>query len=150
MSERNNSYWRKRRDEINDLLKEENNKPSIFDQFTIGFIDFSFKNYALNVHFIDYELVVDLAYKYQVSYAFDLFVSRFEDCLNRIKNEPITFMLIDKIRAIYNEELKQVIANKNGEGLLLLLSEFEDMIQESGRYKHRNVFLSYGCKIGDE
>lgn len=135
----NQEYWRRERDRINEELGNDK-KPSIMEYFTIGIFDFTFKNGALNIGFIDYEYLVELIYKNNASYEFDLFVDRFQNELNKRLHDAFHRGTINEIKYIYDYSLREIIGN-TGNQLSDLINDFEKYVEENNLLKSRNVVL---------
>lgn len=133
----NVEYWRQERDRINKELGNDK-KPSIMEYFTIGIFDFTFKNGALNIGFIDYEYLIDLIYKNNASYEFDLFVDRFQTEINNHLHGMFQIQTIHQIKYAYDRLLIEIIGS-TGDQLSKVINDFQKFIKENDLLKNRNI-----------
>ena len=109
------------------------------EYFTIGIFDFTFKDGVLNIGFIDYEYLVDLIYKNNASYEFDLFVDRFQTEINNYLHGMFQTQTIHQIKYAYDKLLVEIVGS-TGDQLSKVINDFQKFINENDLLKNRNNF----------
>lgn len=135
---RSDGYWRKRRDEINKELG--NDKPSIMQAFTVGFIDVVNNNGSLEISFIDYEKLLEIGEKYKTNLLVGMFLGEFIKEIKQFQNEMINEQLI---RSIVNKfhEIYEVYYLYQGEPFRDTLIAFDEYMQANKLLKNRNMMF---------
>lgn len=108
--------------------------------FTIGFFDFrvNISRGVLDIGFVDYEELVDISYKFNASYALDLFISEFETEVNQLKYSLISNDIQNQLLGVHERVFREVLIS-TGNILITVMQEFYRYAQYRNFYDYRNV-----------